>query len=53
MSGGAIAGIFVLVLFICILIAGLGGYCYVKNKPNGEIGTISINPDYHSNGVKT
>jgi uncharacterized membrane protein YdfJ with MMPL/SSD domain len=45
-----ISGIFVVVLLVVVLLAAVLGYYFIKNKKyKDDHGTVSINPDYHSN----
>ena len=45
-----IAGIIVIVLLVVVFLAVLIGYVCIKSKQNkDDHGTVSINPDYHSN----
>ena len=51
-SSGTIAGIFVLVFFIFMVLAGVAVYYIMKSKKDKEDdlrnGIVSYNPDYHS-----
>lgn len=50
MTGSMISGIFVVVLLVVVLLAAVLGYYFIKNKKyKDDHGTVSINPDYHSN----
>ena len=52
-GSGTIAGIFVLVFFVFIILAGVAVYYIMKSKKNKDQddlrnGIVSYNPDYHS-----